>query len=146
VRHFQEALAVNRELNDPAAICETLNNLGLAHQSQGHLREAQATYLEALEQARLLPPGPLLALTLTHQGDVARTHKDYTLALNYYHQASWPMQGPKTGGAGPCAWSAWGAPSWIFRTTTGPPCISRRPWSNSAASRIPTALPPPSRT
>ena len=87
VRRFQEALAVNRELRDPAAICETLNNLGLAYQGQGHLKEADAAYLEALDQARQLPPGPLLALTLTHLGDVARAHKDYMLALNYYQQA-----------------------------------------------------------
>ena len=86
-RRFKEALAVNRELNDPAAIAETLNNLGLAYQGQGRLREANAAYLEALDQARQLPPGPLLALTLTHLGDVARVHKDYMLALNYYHQA-----------------------------------------------------------
>jgi tetratricopeptide (TPR) repeat protein len=87
VIHFKEALAVNRELRDPSAICETLNNLGLAYQSQGRLREAQAAYQEAWENARLLPPGPLLSLTLTHLGDVARAHKDYMLALNYYHQA-----------------------------------------------------------
>ena len=87
VSRFQEALAVNRELNDPAALCETLNNLGLAYQGQGRLREANAAYLEAWDQARQLPPGPLLALTLTHLGDVARAHKDYLQALNYYHQA-----------------------------------------------------------
>jgi tetratricopeptide (TPR) repeat protein len=87
VRRFQEALAVNRELRDPAAICETLNNLGLAYQGQGRLKEANGAYLEALDQARQLPPGPLLALTLTHLGDVARAHKDYMLALNYYQQA-----------------------------------------------------------
>ena len=95
VRRFQEALAVNRELNDPAGICETLNNLGLAYQSQGRLREANAAYLEALDQARQLPPGPLLALTLTHLGDVARVHKDYMLALNYYHQALMADTGAK---------------------------------------------------
>ena len=26
-------------------------------------------------------------MTLTHLGDMARAHKDYSLALNYYHQA-----------------------------------------------------------
>jgi tetratricopeptide (TPR) repeat protein len=87
VGRFQEALVVNRELNDPAAICETLNNLGLAYQSQGHLKEANAAFQEALDYSRQLPPGPLLALSLTHLGDVARAHKDYMLALNYYHQA-----------------------------------------------------------
>jgi tetratricopeptide (TPR) repeat protein len=88
VRRFQEALTVNRELQDPAAICETLNNLGLAYQGQGRLKEAGAAYLEALDQARQSPPGPLLALTLTHLGDMARAHKDYMLALNYYQQAA----------------------------------------------------------
>ena len=29
----------------------------------------------------------MLALSLTHLGDVARVRKDYDLALNYYHQA-----------------------------------------------------------
>ncbi len=94
-RRFKEALAVNRELNDPAAIVETLNNLGLAYQGQGRLPEANAAYLEALDQARQLPPGPLLALTLTHLGDVARVHKDYMLALNYYHQALMADTGAK---------------------------------------------------
>ena len=95
VSRFQEALAVNRDLNDPAAICETLNNLGLAYQGQGRLREAETAYLEALDQARRLPPGPLWALTLTHLGDVARAHKDYTAALNYYHQAILADKGDK---------------------------------------------------
>ena len=94
-RRFQEALAVNREQGDPAAIVETLNNLGLAYQGQGRLREANAAYLEALEQARQLPPGPLAALTLTHLGDLARLHKDYILALNYYHQALMADTGAK---------------------------------------------------
>jgi tetratricopeptide (TPR) repeat protein len=95
VRRFQEALAVNRELHDPAALCETLNNLGLTYQSQGWLREANAAYLEALDHARQLPSGPLLALTLTHLGDVARAHKDYMTALNYYHQALMADTGAK---------------------------------------------------
>jgi tetratricopeptide (TPR) repeat protein len=87
VAYFQEALAVSRELNDPAAICETLNNLGQAYQGQGRLREAHAAYVEALDQARQLHPGPLLTLTLTHLGDVARAHRDFAAAMNYYHQA-----------------------------------------------------------
>ena len=92
---FQEALAVNRERGDPAAIAETLNNLGRVYQAQGRLPEANAAYLEALDQARQLPPGPLSALTLTHLGDVARVHKDYMLALNYYHQALMADTGAK---------------------------------------------------
>jgi tetratricopeptide (TPR) repeat protein len=95
VDYFQEALAVNREQGSPGGISETLNNLGLAYQSQGRLREAEAAYLEALDNARQLPPGPLLALSLTHLGDVARAHKDYMLALNYYHQALMADEGVK---------------------------------------------------
>lgn len=95
VADFQEALAVNRELHAPAGISETLNNLGLAYQSQGRLREAESAYLEALDNARQLPPGPLLALSLTHLGDVARAYKDYMLALNYYHQALMADEGTK---------------------------------------------------
>ena len=94
-RRFQEALAVNRELQDPAALCETLNNLGLTYQSQGRLREANAAFLEAWDHARQLPPGPLLPLTLTHLGDLARAHKDYLTALNYYHQALMADTGAK---------------------------------------------------
>ena len=50
------------------------------------MRPKQA-YQEALEKARLLPPGPLLALSLTHLGDVALVRQDYDLALDYYQQA-----------------------------------------------------------
>ena len=50
---------------------------------------------DLMGQARQLPPGPLAALTLTHLGDVARLHKDYILALNYYHQALMADTGAK---------------------------------------------------
>ena len=56
--YLQEALEINRELHDPAGLSETLNNVGLVFFSQGQVNEAQTAYLEALEQARLLPPGP----------------------------------------------------------------------------------------
>lgn len=86
-QYFQEALAINRERRNSSGTCETLNNLGLAYQTQGRLREAQEAYQEAWDLARTLPPGPLLALSLTHLGDIARARRDYTLALNYYHLA-----------------------------------------------------------
>jgi tetratricopeptide (TPR) repeat protein len=68
-------------------MCETLNNLGTVYAGLGRWAEAQDLYLEALGYARLLPPGPLLALTLTHQGDVARHQREFQQALSLYQQA-----------------------------------------------------------
>jgi two-component system cell cycle response regulator len=54
------------------------------------LRQKQAAadaFGQALDWARRLPPGPLLALSLSHLGDVAREWRDFDLALSYYHQA-----------------------------------------------------------
>jgi tetratricopeptide (TPR) repeat protein len=87
VAYFKEALAVNQELGDAAALSETLNNLGVAYLAQGQKQAAADAFGQALDWARRLPPGPLLALSLSHQGDVAREWRDYDLALNYYHQA-----------------------------------------------------------
>jgi tetratricopeptide (TPR) repeat protein len=95
IAYFQEALAINREREAPAALSETLNNLGVAYQGQGQLLAAAEAFQEALGYARMLPPGPLLALSLTHLGDVARVRQDYSLALNYYHQALKVDEGKK---------------------------------------------------
>jgi tetratricopeptide (TPR) repeat protein len=95
INYFLEALEVSQDRYDPASRCETLNNLGQAYQSQGHIQEANQAYLRALESADQLPPGPLLALTLTHLGDVARINRDYMTAINYYHQALAADRGTK---------------------------------------------------
>lgn len=95
VVYFREAQEVNRELGDPKGLSETLNNLGLAYMTQGRVNEARQAYQEALENAGHLPPGPLLALSLTHLGDVALACKDYDLALNYYHRAYLVNRGPR---------------------------------------------------
>ncbi len=62
--YFREALAIQREQGDTAGISETLNNLGTVYQAQGRLTEAQGVYQEALGYVQIMPPGPLLALTL----------------------------------------------------------------------------------
>jgi tetratricopeptide (TPR) repeat protein len=95
VAYFREALKVNRELGEPSGLSETLNNLGLAYLALGRVNEARQVYQEALEQAHLLPPGPLLALSLTHLGDVALACKDFDLALNYYHRAYLVNRSPR---------------------------------------------------
>jgi tetratricopeptide (TPR) repeat protein len=84
---FQEALTLRRSLGEPAGLCEALNNLGALRQAQGRLKEAEEAYLEALAYAEQFPPGPLLALTLTHLGDVAREGRDFAGALDLYCQA-----------------------------------------------------------
>lgn len=87
VEYFLEAQSVYRESGNLSGISETLNNLGLAYLSQGRVNQAQQAYQEALEAAQSSPPGPLLALSLSHLGDVARVRQDYPLALQHYHQA-----------------------------------------------------------
>lgn len=85
--YFREALDLNRDLDDPAGLSETLNNLGSAYLSQGQVEAARKAYQEALEYAQILAAGPLVPLSQTHLGDVARAGRDYDLALNYYRQA-----------------------------------------------------------
>ena len=84
---YDEALTIQREIGNPSGLCEALNNLGTVYVGLGRWSEAENLFLEALGYARQLPPGPLLALTLTHQGDIARHNQDYVLALNLYREA-----------------------------------------------------------
>jgi tetratricopeptide (TPR) repeat protein len=86
-KYYQEALTIQREVGDAGGMCEALNNLGTVYAGLGCWAEAKDLYLEALGYARLLPPGPLLALTLTHQGDVARHQGELQQALSLYQQA-----------------------------------------------------------
>lgn len=86
-RFYREALTIQREIGDPAGLCEALNNLGTVYAGLGRWSEAQELYLEAWGYARRLPVGPLLALTLTHQGDVARHYQDLQRALDLYQEA-----------------------------------------------------------
>lgn len=87
VTYFQEALGINRDLEDPRGLSETLNNLGVAYLALGKPRAAADAFEQALAQARLVPSGPLEALSLMHLGDAARERREYDLALNCYHQA-----------------------------------------------------------
>lgn len=87
-KYYRDALIIQQETGDGTGICEALNNLGTVLAGQGRWAEADNLYRQALEYARSLrPPAPLLALTLTHQGDVARHRKDYQQALEFYQQA-----------------------------------------------------------
>ncbi len=83
---YREALRIQREVGDPAGVGEALNNLGTVYAGLGRWQEAEALYAEALVYVRPLP-GPLLAITLTHQGDVARQQRDYSRALSLYQEA-----------------------------------------------------------
>jgi tetratricopeptide (TPR) repeat protein len=84
---YREALAIQREIGDSAGVGEALNNLGTVYAGLGRWADAENLYAEALAYVRTPPPGPLLALTLTHQGDVARHHRNYPRALDLYNQA-----------------------------------------------------------
>lgn len=86
-RFYREALAIQREIGDPAGVGEALNNLGTVYAGLGRWAEAENLYTEALAYVRTPQPGPLLALTLTHQGDAARQRRDYPRALALYNEA-----------------------------------------------------------
>jgi tetratricopeptide (TPR) repeat protein len=86
-RLYREALAIQREIGDPAGMGEALNNLGTVYAGLGRWAEAENLYAEALAYVRTPRPGPLLALTLTHQGDAARHRRDYPRALALYNEA-----------------------------------------------------------
>ena len=87
-KYYRDALTMQLEAGNGTGIAEALNNLGTVYAGQGRWNEADNLYQQALGYARSLPaPCPLLALTLTHQGDVARHRKNYQQALDLYQQA-----------------------------------------------------------
>lgn len=48
LRHYEEAVAVFREVNDPLKLAHTIRHLGLVHEDAGRLEEAEKYYDEAL--------------------------------------------------------------------------------------------------
>jgi tetratricopeptide (TPR) repeat protein len=87
-KHYRDALLMAEQAGKGRGIGEALNNLGVVYMKEGRWSEAARLFQQALGYARSLPPRcPLLPLTLTHLGDVARHNKDYPLALDLYRQA-----------------------------------------------------------
>lgn len=87
-KYYRDALRMEEEAGNGRGIGEALNNLGVVYTKLGRWNEADTRFQQALGYARSLPPRcPLLPLTLTHLGDVARHRKDYQQALNLYRQA-----------------------------------------------------------
>ncbi len=87
-KYYRDALTMEQEAGNGRGIGEALNNLGVVYTKLGRWNEADTLFQQALGYARSLPPHcPLLPLTLTHLGDVARHRKDYQQALNLYQQA-----------------------------------------------------------
>ena len=84
--YFREALAINRALSDPAGLSETLNNMGSAYLSPGKGGGGPQSLSGSPGICpNTAPPGPLLALSLTHLGDTGQA--GYRTALDYYQQA-----------------------------------------------------------
>ena len=48
LKHYEEEVAIFRELNDPLKLAHTIRHLGLAHEDAGRLEEAEQYYDEAL--------------------------------------------------------------------------------------------------
>jgi len=48
LKHYEEAVALYRKLDDPLTLAHTIRHLGLVHEDAGRLRDAEKNYDEAL--------------------------------------------------------------------------------------------------
>ncbi len=81
IAHYEQALALNRELNDSREIGVTFTNLGLAYEAQGDL--ARATQLWEQVVALLPRTSEPARVALGNLGDMAILRGDYAQARLY---------------------------------------------------------------
>jgi non-specific serine/threonine protein kinase len=79
-KHYEESLAIRRELNDERGSAATLNNLGLVHKHQGNHEAARPLFEEALELFRKLKQDRAVAACLTNLAAVHNASGDYAAA------------------------------------------------------------------
>src|SRR5438105_4727806 len=60
LKHYEEAVAIYRELDDPLRLAHTIRHLGLVHEDAGRLEEAEKCYDEALALYRKHETGDTL--------------------------------------------------------------------------------------
>ncbi len=87
VAHFQESLAIRRELDDKAGIAASLNNLGLVAEEQGDDARAVALYEESLALRRELGDTRGVAATLNNLGLVADVQGAYGRAMALFEES-----------------------------------------------------------
>jgi predicted ATPase len=78
--HYEEALALRRELGDDEAIAGALNNLGLIAAWLGDYDEAAALHVESLERRQGRRDPFAIALSLSNLGDVHMARGDFDRA------------------------------------------------------------------
>lgn len=85
--YFDQALAIYRDLEDPAGSAEALNMLGLAAWAQSEYATAQAYYEEALAHARRVENRRLVGVLLHNLALVARAQGDYARARSLHEES-----------------------------------------------------------
>jgi signal transduction histidine kinase/Tfp pilus assembly protein PilF len=84
---FEAAHSLSIELNNPIAISENLNAIGLTFDKQGNLPQALDNYLNALKIAEEHGLQKQTAQSLNNIGFVYKAQKKYSAALDYYERA-----------------------------------------------------------
>jgi non-specific serine/threonine protein kinase len=86
--HFDAALAIRRELNDPAGMIEVLNGLGIVARNRGEFERAEALHLEALALHRQVNGAPrMFANTYNNLGAIAYFRGDTEQAAHFWEEA-----------------------------------------------------------
>jgi predicted ATPase/transcriptional regulator with XRE-family HTH domain/Tfp pilus assembly protein PilF len=86
-QHYEEALALRREMADSDGIAGGLNNLGIVAAWLGDYDGALHLYRESLELCRARHDSFGMALCLTNLGDVLLTQGDFNGAQAYHEEA-----------------------------------------------------------
>jgi predicted ATPase/class 3 adenylate cyclase len=87
IERFEAALAIERRLDDPAAIARELNSLGVVHRNVGDLDRAAELLDEALARRRALGEPGGIATVLTNLGIVAIDRGRYEEARDLLAEA-----------------------------------------------------------
>lgn len=84
---YEEALALRRNLGDPAGIAATLANLGIVSYSQGQYDEARSRYEDSLKIWRNIGDPQGEARSLDNLGNLAQEQGDYLEAQRLYEES-----------------------------------------------------------
>jgi CHAT domain-containing protein/Tfp pilus assembly protein PilF len=87
LERYQQALEIDRKLNDPRSEARTLNNIGLARQKLGQLAPAEEAYRGALDLARQVPDPRTEVTALANLGFLELRRHRPAAALEWSRQA-----------------------------------------------------------
>ncbi len=87
LKYLEQALSLQRELQNKSGEGTVLNNLGNVYNLRQDYQSASCHYQAALEIQRDLEKQQDQAITLANLGDISRKQQDYDKALEYFQQA-----------------------------------------------------------